>query len=281
MKNSKIKYKMIVTDLDDTLLNSKGKISEKDKLAIMEAQRKGVKFVLASGRPTFAMKKISEELKLHEYGSYMLSFNGGVVTNCETGEIIFQESLSIEEIHELYDQSIENKVHIITYVDDKIISETTSEYIDVEVKLTGMKHEIVDSFKNKVNKEAVKCIMLEEPEYLKKVCNILNEKYKEKYSVSISKPFFLEVTKSGIDKGKTLLRLLEKLNMNVEEVIVVGDSYNDITMLEIAGVSVAVENAKSEVKEIVHYITTSNNENGMYNLINRFINGLKDIDKDI
>ncbi|MCJ8342265.1 MAG: Cof-type HAD-IIB family hydrolase [Cetobacterium sp.] len=266
-----MKYKAIVTDLDDTLLNPCGLISPEDKKMIMECQENGVKFILASGRPTFAMKHLSEELELSKYKSYILSFNGAIITDCSTGELLLNESLTSKEIHELYDFAKENNVHIITYIDDEIISESESEYIDVEVNLTKMPHKIVKSFKESVKKDAVKCIMLEEPSYLKEVEKKLKEKYGDKYSIAISKPFFLEVTKKGIDKGNTLKKLADKMNISTEEIIAVGDSYNDESMLRTAGLAVAVENAKPEIKEIADFITTSNDNNGMGNLIKKFI----------
>ncbi|WP_426710803.1 Cof-type HAD-IIB family hydrolase [Cetobacterium sp. SF1] len=266
-----MKFKAIFTDLDDTLLTSKGIISKEDKEMIIEAQKKGVKFILASGRPTFAMLNLSKELELDKYKSYILSFNGGVVMECSNNKILFEEALSKDDIHKLYDFSKENKLHIITYFDKDIISETTSEYIDVEVNLTGMNHRLVKDFKMEVNRSAIKCIILGEPSYLKKMEKELKEKYGSEYSIAISKPFFLEVTKRGIDKGNTLKRLIDKLNIKQEETIAVGDSYNDLSMLNAAGLAIAVDNAKPEIKEVADYITTSNDENGMANLIKKYI----------
>lgn len=266
-----MKYKMIVTDLDDTLLNEKGEISLKDKEAIMKAQKMGVKFVLASGRPTFAMKHLAEELELSKYGSFILSYNGALITECSTGHELLKESLTKDELHELYNFSKEHQVHIITYLDDVIISETDSEYIDIEKNLTGMPHEKVSSFKDRVDREAEKCIMLEEPKYLKIVEDKLRSKFGDRYSIAISKPFLLEVTKLGVDKGNTLIKLIKYLNISSDEVIVIGDSYNDISMLKVAGLSVAVENAKPEIKEMVDVITSSNIEGGMEKIIKKYI----------
>ncbi len=264
-------YKLIVTDMDDTLLNSFGKISNENREKIIEVQKKGIKFILASGRPTFAMREAAKELELEKNNGYLISFNGGIITSCEKNEDFFNISLSKEEIHELYDFSKKNKVHIVTYSHDEVISETNSEYIDIEIELTGMKHNKVDCFKSNVNSSAVKCIMLGEPEYLKLVEKRLKEEMGDKYSIAISKPFFLEVTKKGVDKGITLLKLAEKLQIKREEIICIGDSFNDISMLKIAGLSVAVSNAKEEVKEIVDFITTSNDENGVAEVIKKYI----------
>ena len=266
-----MKYKMIATDMDDTLLNSEGKISKENKEAIMKAQEMGVKFVLASGRPTFAMRNFAKELKLDKYGSYMLSYNGAIITECATDKIWLEEKLSVEDTHRIYDLSREHNVHILTYVEDEIATETSSEYIDVEVDLTGMPYRKVDCFKSTVTEPVVKCIMLEEPDYLKEVEKKLNELLEGEYSLAISKPFFLEIMKKGIDKGASLLKLAHKLGIKAEEIVAVGDSYNDMTMLEVSGMPIAVENAKEEVKNIAKFTTTSHNEHALKVVIEKFI----------
>ena len=114
-------------------------------------------------------------------------------------------------------------------------------------------------------------MLLEEPSYLKKVEEELKKEYGDKYSIAISKPFFLEVTKLGIDKGTAVKKLADILGIKIEEVIAAGDSFNDLPMLKAAGTSVAVENAQPEIKETVDFIVSSNDEGGMAELINKFI----------
>lgn len=264
-------YKIIFTDLDDTLLNSEKKISSVDKEAIMRAQEAGVKFVLASGRPTFAMYDLAKELELDKYGSFILSFNGSIITDCRSGENIFEASLTKEDLHLMYGFAKENKTHILTYIDDEVVSETESEYIDVEVTLTKMPHNLTKSFKETVNKPAVKCMLLEEPTYLKEVEAKLKATYGDKYSIAISKPFFLEVTKLGVDKGVALRKLVETLGLKIEESIAVGDSYNDLPMLKAAGLAACVENANEDIKKVCSFISKSNNDGGMAYLIDKLI----------
>lgn len=266
-----MKYKMIVTDLDDTLLNAEGKISKENKNSIIDAQEKGVKFVLASGRATFAMKHLAKELELDRFGSYLLSYNGALITEANTFKEVFSQTLDKNDIHELYDFSRRNKAQIITYIGDDIVSEDESEYINVELDILKMKFKKVDDFKGYINTSSPKCIILEEPSYLKEVEKKLIEEFGHKYTIAISKPFFLEVTKKGVDKGETLLKLAEKLGIDIKEVIAVGDSYNDFSMLEKAGVAVAVANAKPEIKEIADFISTSHENHALKTVIDKYI----------
>ena len=185
-------YKMIVLDMDDTLLKDDHTISKRNKKAIKAAQEAGKYVVLASGRPTPAMINYAKELELDKYNSYIISFNGGQIINMADETCIFEQTLAVKDIHQLYDFSKEHKTAFITYYDGKIIGTQESEYIDVEKKITEMPYVVVQDLKTNITKNCVKCLLLEEPSYLKQVETKLKS-YRSDLSVSLSKPFFLEV----------------------------------------------------------------------------------------
>src|ERR1035437_6463364 len=263
-------YKMLVLDLDDTLLRDDHSIPSRNKELLAEAQLKGVKVVLASGRPTQAMMQYAEELQLARFDSYLISFNGAVVTSLKNNEILFQKSLTQEEIHSLYDFSLENNVHILTYTDKGIVSETDSEYIDVEVQLTNIPHHKVTSFKKEITHSAVKCILLEEPTYLRQV-EIKLKAERTDLSVSRSKPFFLEVMPHGIDKAASIDFLVNLLDIKQSEVIAVGNAGNDLSMVQYAGLGVWVDNVSPELRHEADVVVASNENDGVAEVVERFI----------
>ena len=265
-----MKYKMLVLDMDDTLLNDDHRISDKNKEALLKAQKLGIQVVLASGRPTPAMMLFAEELELGKYGSHILSYNGAVITDIKNNKTIFEQSLNKADIYDLYDFSRKNKVEILTYLDGTIISESYSEYIEVEINTTKMPYKKVANFKDAVNRDTIKCIMLEEPSYLKKVEAKLKATMPHK-SVSISKPIFLEITQQGIDKAASLARLAEKLNITAAEIIAVGNAGNDLSMIEYAGLGVWVDNVTPELRDRAQVIVASNNNDGVAEVVERFI----------
>lgn len=265
-----VQYKMIVLDMDDTLLNDEHIISEENKEMIFKAQEMGVYVVLASGRPTSAMTAYAKELKMDYYNSYMISFNGSTVTDLKDDKVLFEHALTKEQIHSLYDFSQQNNTHIITYLDGQIISETHSEYIDIESTITGLEHVIVPSFKDAVTTSAVKCLLLEEPSYLKSVETVLKEAMPD-LSVCMSKPFFLEAAPNGIDKGAAIQVLAERLNINQSEIIAVGNAGNDLTMVQYAGLGVWVDNVDPELREFGDVVVASNNDHGVAEVIRRYI----------
>lgn len=265
-----MKYKMLVLDMDDTLLTDDHIISEKNKTMIRQAQEMGVYVVLASGRPTPAMISYAKDLDLPAFGSYILAYNGAVIIEMKTEEVLFEQSISQEHIHELYDFSVANNVHLITYLDGAIIASSESEYIDIEAQLTGMPLVKVTDFKKAVQKPAVKCIMLAEPTYLQEVGEKLKAQITHK-SITTSKPFFLEIMQKGIDKAASLARLAQKLNITAEEIIAVGNANNDLSMIEYAGLGVWVDNVTPELRDRANVIVASNNNDGVAEVIERFI----------
>ena len=264
-------YKMIVSDLDDTLLREDLTISEATKNILIQAQQKGIKVVLASGRPTVAMERYAKELQLKEYGGYMISYNGAVITDCTHDKITFEQNLQKSTVHELYHFSKEENVFIHTYKDGNIITPQTNKYTTIESDLTGMPIKQTEDFIREIDKDVIKVILLEDPEYLKTVEKNLKEKFEHKMSITISKPFFLECMDKGVDKGDTLKFLSEQLGIKSEEILALGDSYNDVKMLKFAGLGVAMKNAPQDIKELVDYVTESNMNDGIVEAMKKFV----------
>lgn len=264
-------YKMVVLDLDDTLLQDDQTISAKTKLALFAAQESGVKVVLASGRPTFGMLDIAKELRLKEFGSFILSFNGAKIIDCSTDEEIFSSTLAPRTVHELYDLSSREEVLIHTYIGSEIIAETANPFTDIEGELTGMEIKLVDSFKEAVTEPVVKALMLAEPGKLAEVEKKLQKELEGELSVMRSKPFFLEFTNDGVTKATSLDHLIRQLGIKREEVIAIGDSYNDLAMIEFAGLGVAMGNAPADIKAKADYITDTNMNDGVAKVVEQFV----------
>jgi Cof subfamily protein (haloacid dehalogenase superfamily) len=262
---------MIVLDLDDTLLQDDHTISPRTKQTLMDAQKLGVKVVLASGRPTSAMTEIADELELKEFGSFILSFNGAKITNCQTGEELFSSTLSPETAHRLYDLSRREDIWIHTYVGDFIVTEAGNQYTTIESEITGIKIVEVDSFKESVNEPVVKVLMVDAPDKLAQVEKTLQQELEDELSVLRSKPFFLEFTEKGVTKGTSLHHLISKLGIIREEVIAIGDSYNDLAMIEFAGLGVAMGNAPQDIKEKANYVTDTNMNDGVAKVVEEFV----------
>ncbi len=264
-------YKMIVLDLDDTLLKNDGTISRKTNKTLKKAQEDGVKVVLASGRPTFAIASVANALELEKYGGYIISYNGARIIECKSRKELYAANITREEVQELYQMSQENEAYIQTYIGDNIIASQSNKFTDIEKQITGMEIIIPDDFSSYVQQEVVKVIVLQEPERLKELEKQWKPLVENKLYMTISKPFFLEFMNLEVDKGKSILRLGKMLGIDAEEIIAIGDSYNDITMIQAAGLGVAMGNAVETVKEIANYITEDNEHDGVAAVVEKFI----------
>lgn len=265
-------YEILVLDIDGTLTNSEKNITEKTKEALFALQEKGKKVVLASGRPTPGIMPIAEQIRLKEYGGYILAYNGAKVVNAQTGEIIYQKALPAESIAKIYDASKEYKTGLLSYDKEGIITpEEPDQFIQIEAKINKLSIKKVDDFVAYINYPVNKCLMTEEGTYLAEVEEKMKERFGDSLNIYRSEPFFLEIMPQSIDKAYSLGKLLEYLGMTKEQMICCGDGYNDLSMIQYAGLGVAMANANDQVRAAADYITLSNDEDGVAHVIEKFM----------
>ncbi len=262
-------YKIIALDLDGTLTNSKKVITVETQKTLIDFQENGGKVILASGRPTQGILLHAKQLRLKEYGGYILAYNGGCVIDCKTDDILFQSTMPLEYIPEICEIIKDYHVGINTYEGDKIIvGHELNQYTKLEAKINSMKIKFVDNFQEYVNFDVNKCLLQGEPEEILKLEKILSEKYEGKLGIFKSEPFFLEIVPKGIDKAMSIDRLLHMIGIKTEECIACGDGFNDISMIKYAGLGVAMSNAAEPVKNAADCITRSNDEDGIVYILN-------------
>ena len=264
--------KILVLDIDGTLTNSQKEITENTKQGIKNIMERGHIVMLASGRPTPGMKRYAEELELEKYGGYLLSFNGGKIINCKTGEIVFQKTLPNHILPRLYKFAVEHDCGLVTYLGDSVILGTRSdEYVELEARINGMPIRQVENMIDFVDFDMNKCLMTAPVDKAPELEKQLQEMFGDIASIYRSEPFFIEIMPKGVDKAASLDRMLCTVGLKRENAICCGDGFNDMTMIQYAGVGVAMENAQEKVKEAADYITKSNDEDGIVVVIDKFI----------
>ena len=269
-----MKEKVLVLDIDGTLTNSRKEITEETKRAIRTVLEHGHKVILASGRPTPGMRKAEKELELEKYGGYLLSFNGGRIIECKRGEIVYQRLLPEGIIPGLYRFAKENSCGLVTYFGDSIISAFAPDpYVELESKINGMPIRVVENFKEFVDFDVNKCLLTADPERAPELERKLAEKYKGQVSVYRSEPFFIEAMPLNVDKAASLDKMLQTIGLTREDAICCGDGFNDISMIKYAGVGVAMGNAQPPVKEAADYVTGTNDEDGLVEVVDKFVMG--------
>lgn len=269
----KMDYKIIALDIDGTLVNSKKEITSHTKNTLIKLQKKGKKVVLASGRPTQGVLPYARELKLKKYGGYVLSYNGGCVTEIgERNKVIYSKNFPIKYIPEICEVIKDRNVTINTYENDTIIAgNALNDYSEIEPRVVGMPMKFVEDFASYVNFNVIKCLLAGEPKEIEELEKIFSEKYDGKLGIFRSEPYFLEMVPIGIDKAESMDRLLKSLNLTEDEFIACGDGYNDVSMIKYAGLGVAMENANSKVKNAADYITLTNDRDGVAHVVEKFM----------
>lgn len=265
-------YKLLVLDIDGTLTNNKKEITPRTLETLIRVQESGVKLVLASGRPTYGIVHLAEELRMQEFGGYILSYNGGKILDVKSGDVIYETTLERELVPMLYDRAISNGLQILSYVGEDIVcEEIDNKYVQYESFLTRMPLRKVESFVEEMNFAPDKCLLVGDPEIILKLQGELNAEYGDRMGAYRSEPFYLEAVPLGIDKAKSLQRLLDHTSESVEELMAAGDGFNDLSMIKCAGFGVAMGNAQDEVKEAADYITLSNEEDGVAAMAEKFL----------
>lgn len=265
-------YKLIALDLDGTLKNTKNKITPKTREALIKAQENGVKIVLASGRPTPGLRHEAKELELDKFGGYLLSFNGAHVSDYKTKETIYEQTLTIEEAKKAYDRAKEYNLACMTYENNIVVTEDDEdEYVKVEGNINDIAIVKVENWKMNLKNPIHKVLLTGKPEFVASIIDEFKEPFGDSLSIYRSAPFFIEIMAEGIDKAASLDRLAKSLGIKQEEVMAFGDGYNDLSMIEYAGMGVAMNNAVDGVKARANYITLSNDEDGIAYALDKFL----------
>jgi hypothetical protein len=269
-------YKLIVSDLDGTLLNDEHEICVKNIQAINKASKLGIKFVPASGRGYKEIEKILTELDLKdkEY-QYIVSFNGGAITKSKDNKILRFNYLPFEKANELFKVGLTKEVCIHVHTSDTIFiynfnEDERNRMIKLNMDYKEFKEPSIEFLRSipiaKIIYQNV------DMDYLKSINDEIKLITKDSVSVSYSANCYMEFNKYGVNKGEALLGLMKILGIKKEETIAVGDNYNDMSMLAVAGLSVAAGNAVEEVKKLCTYTCKNNNNEGVLaEVIEKFV----------
>ena len=287
-------YKLIAIDLDGTLLNSYGEVSEKNKQAIRYALDKGVEVVLASGRDTKTMEKISEELGI---SNFLIAGNGATVYDIRLKENIYENFLDIKKALQIIEICNINSIFFSVYTTQGILTQT----IDYNIKVFNNENNsrpndkrtninIVENVYDYVQEKKPDILKIIICDTSKIIFNNIIEKLKsvrevevlevEHMSKKIIKTgtleypieyFYTEVTNENANKWDAIAFLIEKMKIKPEEVICIGDNMNDLKMIENSGLGIVMKNSALENKKIAQYTTDTNNLDGVGKAIFRFI----------
>ena len=265
-----MKYRMVAVDLDDSLLGDDLKISEVNKKAILEASNEGLIVTIATGRMYKSALPYIEQLKLDVP---VITYQGGLIKSALSQEVLYHCPVPLNIAMEIVKKSSSDKAHLQIYIDDEYYVQEYNEFSEMYRLNVGVTGIAVGPLDQILTKAPTKLLIIDNPDRVLEMRGEYDSLFGGLLQITISKPNYLEITHKDATKGKALEYLAKMLNIDKSEIIAIGDSYNDISMIEYAGLGVVMGNACEEVKRRADYVTSTNNENGVAEVINKFIFG--------
>lgn len=268
-----MKYKLLVLDVDGTLLNEAKEISKRTLAALLKVQQMGVRIVLASGRPTYGLLPLAKSLELGNYGGYLVSYNGCQIISAQNGEILFERRINPELVPYLEKKARKNNFSLLTYHDDTLVTDSPeNRHVQREAALNNLQIIREDEFSTGIDFAPCKCVLVsDDEEALIDLEAYWKKRLDGTMDVFRSERYFLEVVPCGIDKANTLGALLDMLKVKRDEVMAIGDGVCDVTMIQLAGMGVAMGHSPESVKACADYVTVSNEDDGVAQAVEKAI----------
>lgn len=272
----------VLLDLDGTLLNDQKMISPKTKETLLSLQANGIRIVLASGRPKRGIEPFATELKLEQYGGLIVSSNGACVTDATTGETLFEQAIDRDVARAILD-------HLTGFDVIPMLNDETYMYVnDVfsgMLELNGEPFNIIKyesrggrfqlreepRLADAIAFPVYKILVAGQPDYLRANADAMSQPFNQQVTGMFTANMYYEFTDYGIDKARALDHVFQQVGIARDQTIAFGDGHNDRSMLEYAGISVAMDNAVDAIKAIATDVTRSNNEEGIAHHLARYL----------
>ncbi len=257
----------MAVDIDGTLLDNNDQITLKTKEAIKKGVEKGLIFTISTGRPVQGVQSIVKTLGLN---FPVITYNGAMVVMGESFEILYEQKLSYEDAKSIIELGMDYKTTVIVWNNNLVYASPLNEKA---INYSTISNIPPQAFKNaeSFRDGATKILWYDEVEtineYSKKVGLLLSGNV----NYHTSRPYFLEFVDQKASKAIAMERLGEYFGISREEMIAIGDGYNDLSMIEYAGLGVAMGNSPDDIKSKADFVTFTNDEDGVAHVIEKYI----------
>jgi len=262
--------KLIAIDLDETLLDEKWRISERNERAIREAVARGVRVTLATGRMALSARRYARELELDVP---IITYQGALIEQALSREVLYRQAvapaLALEIIRDLTARGIYSQV----FLENRVFTAKHNAHSDFYRTMTGITVEEADMSEllGEEGEGPLKILCIGEEETLDQIRDEYLKTYQGRLHLTRSRGTFLEMLDYRVNKGNALKALAEGWGIRAEEVMAIGDGLNDKEMIIYAGIGVAMGNGHPELKKAADYITASHQQDGVAQAIEKFV----------
>ncbi len=264
-------YRLIVSDMDDTLLNEQGILSPASLAAVHAVHDAGALFALASGRMPCAMLSYARQLGIHVP---MIAYNGAELVDPRTGEVLFQLPIQTSLALELIRWCESRGIHIQAYRGDSFLTPSDNDFAcRYHASLRGLARMEVTGkpLSECVTWPQSKLLAILDPAHTPAILAEVKQHFGDRLICATSRPQYIEFTSPQAGKEQALAELCRRLSILPSEVIAFGDGQNDVGMLRYAGLGYAMSNASEIVRRQVNHIAPSNREDGVERVIMRLL----------
>lgn len=264
-------YKLIVVDLDETLLNDEHQVTVRTIEVIRAVLKKGIRVVFASGRAQNGIMKVIELFGTEMHMEYVICFNGAKVQNLKTQESITDYVLNGSDLKEIYHFVLQCKLSFYAFDQESIITNQSSKYTFEEAEKNRVQviTKEIDSVMD--NEKIYKIVVAGQREALDRFEKEIPQDFRRRFSVVRSHNNNLEILHPLANKAEALRTLSKRLKVPLSEIMAFGNANNDIGMVDIAGKGIAMGNAFNKVIEVADYVADNNNQDGVGKALEKFI----------
>lgn len=288
-------YKLLAIDLDGTLLNSYGEVSEKTREALIKTKNQGIEVVLASGRPISSTESLALDLGVD---NYLISGNGSAVYDIKKQEVIYDRFLTKKQVLDIAELCETNSFFYNVYTEDEVIANALNYNVlfyhkenvkKIEEKRTHINivQNILEYIKESGKEKFLKITVCDESQF---IFNSIMKKLKEIENIDVLETaymsrkkiksgtenvdinyYYTEITNKNVNKWSAIEYLIDILGIKPEEVVAIGDNINDIEMIQNSGLGIVMGNSNPKMKEIADKIVSDNNNEGVLEAIQKYI----------
>jgi len=263
-----MKYKLMAVDVDGTLLDSKDNLTDETVRVVKQGIERGLVFAISTGRPIQSIIPIIDKLGLD---LPFIAHNGALVIMGKSQKVLYERNLEPSDAEKIFTMGDKYGASVVVWVDNKSYANRFDERTRLYEGLSRSKLSLVTDLSELLRNGATKVLWHDEPDSIEQYQKEVGKYLSGNVNYHITKPMFLEFVDRHASKAIALKKLAEHFSIKQDEIIAVGDSLNDISMIEFAGLGVAMANARDVVKEKAGYITLSNDEDGVAHVIKEFI----------
>ncbi len=263
-----MKYKLLAVDIDGTLINNRREITPKTKEKVHLAISKGVVFTICSGRPVQGVRMITDQLGVD---IPVISYNGAMVVTGIGKKVIYSCSMRKEDVLEIERLGNERNTTIAVWSENKLYVNRLDARAKKYSMISGTEPIPYDDIEKLSERGISKVLWYDEVEKIREYEKQLKGVLSSTVNFHTSQPIFLEFVDQKVSKAIALEKMGEYYGIQQEKIIAVGDGFNDLSMIEYAGLGVAMGNAPEGVKQAADYITQTNEKDGVAYVIDQFI----------